>query len=97
MVRRVRTRYVLYLSSMIFTIGLNIRNIYLYANFITVFLQELTHVIQKPRLGHGFHECVQTNASLLVLLIHTLLLVLVKQLALYDIYNGNKQVLATKG
>ena len=47
-----------------FTIVLNIRNIYPYATLITVFLQELTHVIQKPHLGHGFHEFVLTNAHL---------------------------------
>jgi len=47
-----------------FTIVLNIRNIYSYANVITVFLYELTHVIQKPHLGHGFHEFVLTNAHL---------------------------------
>jgi hypothetical protein len=34
-----------------FTIVLNIRNIYSYANLITVFLHELTHVIQKPHLA----------------------------------------------
>ena len=47
-----------------FTFVLNIRYIYPYANLITVFLQELTHVIQKPHLSHGCHEIVLTNAHL---------------------------------
>jgi len=45
-----------------FTIALNIRNIYPNANLITVFLQELTHMIQKSHLGHGCHEFVLTNS-----------------------------------
>ena len=47
-----------------FTIILNITNIYPYANSITVFVQELTHVILKPYLGHGCHEFVLTNSHL---------------------------------
>jgi hypothetical protein len=36
----------------VFTLVLNIRNIYSYSYLINVFLHELTHVIQKPHLGH---------------------------------------------
>lgn len=37
------------------SIVLNIRNIYSYTNLITVFLYDLTRVIQKIPLDHGFH------------------------------------------
>ena len=47
-----------------FTIVLNIRNIYSYANLITVFKHELPRVVQKPHLGHGFREFVLINAHL---------------------------------
>ena len=43
---------------------LNIRYIYPYINLITVFLQELTHVIQRPDLSVGCHEFVLTNVHL---------------------------------
>ena len=47
-----------------FTFVLNIRYIYPYINLITVFLQELTHVIQIPDLSDGCHEFVLTNIHL---------------------------------
>ena len=47
-----------------FIIVLNIKNIYSYANLISVCLHELTLVIQKPQIGHGFHEFILTDAHL---------------------------------
>ena len=48
-----------------FIIVLNIKNIYSCANLICLFLHALTHVIQKPHFGHGFHEFMLTNAHLI--------------------------------